>query len=205
MQFVKTVCLLLIVKTLSKHCRNIVETLSMQVAEQHGCHQCLWLFGKDHEITEVGAMNLFMLFRKPNGGLELTTPPLTTGLILPGVTRRSILELTSEWPDLEVTERRVTMGEVVRAMDEDRLVEMFGSGTAAVVSPVGGLHYDGQLRTIPTPKESLARRILASMSDIYYGRIPHPWAVDIEEWNVDAQQVWPASLCQAFADMCVVG
>ena len=59
----------------------------IQIAEQHGCQQCLWLFGAEHDITEVGAMNLFILLRNTDGSQELVTPPLDTGVILPGVTR----------------------------------------------------------------------------------------------------------------------
>jgi len=169
---------------------NYAPTLwTQKIAEQHGCQQCLWLFGPDHEITEVGAMNLFILLRNKDGSQELVTPPLDTGVILPGVTRRSIVEMVSTWPGLQVTERRITMKEVMEAHSEDRLVEMFGSGTAAVVSPVGGLHYEGQMVRIPTPEDGLAVKIMAAMSDIYYGRVASPWAIDVEEWNVDPNQV----------------
>merc|ERR1719337_111576 len=133
---------------------NYAPTLwTQRIAEQHGCHQCLWLFGEDHEITEVGAMNLFILLSRDDGTKELVTPPLSSGIILPGVTRRSIIEMTQTWPDLTVTERKITMAEVMNARAEGRLLEMFGSGTAAVVSPVGGLHYQGVLHEIPTPTD----------------------------------------------------
>ena len=105
-----------------------------QIVEQHGCHQCLWLFGEDHEITEAGSMNLFILLARPDESRELVTPPLSTGVILPGVTRRSIIEMVETWPDITVSERKITMGEVMAAQAEGRLLEMFGSGTAAVVS-----------------------------------------------------------------------
>jgi len=169
---------------------NYAPTLwTQKVAEQQGCHQCLWLFGEDHDITEVGAMNLFVVLRHSEGMLELVTPPLTTGTILPGVTRRSILEMTNSWPGLVVSERRITMGEVMSALSSGDLVEMFGSGTAAVVSPVGGLHYGGKMHQVPTPEEGLAVKVLAEMSDIYYGRVEHSWAVDIEEWDIDRNQI----------------
>ena len=56
-----------------------------QIAAKYNCHQALWLFGPDQEITEVGSMNIFALFKKENGKLELVTPPLDSGLILPGM------------------------------------------------------------------------------------------------------------------------
>ena len=108
--------------------------------------------------------------------------------------RRSIVEMVSGWPGITVSERRITMKEVMAALAEDRLVEMFGSGTAAVVSPVGGLHYEGRMVSIPTPEAGLAAQIMAAMSDIYYGRVASPWAVDVEEWNVDPKQVTAAAL-----------
>jgi len=168
---------------------NYAPTLwTQKIAEQHGCHQCLWLFGADHEITEVGAMNLFILLDLPDGSRELVTPPLSTGVILPGVTRRSIIEMTSTWPGLTVSERKITMGEVMAAQSEGRLVEMFGAGTAAVVSPVGGLHYNGELHPIPTPQDGLAVKILDAMQDIYYGRVASPWALDVDDWSIDPHQ-----------------
>jgi len=170
----------------------------LKIAESKGCHQCLWLYGEDHEITEVGAMNLFTLLRTEAGDLELVTSPLTSGIILPGVTRCSIIEMVSTWPGITVSARKITMGEVVTALAEGRLVEMFGSGTAAVVSQVGGLHYGGRLLELPTPADGLAVRVLAAMNDIYYGRVAHPWAIDVEDWNIDINQVAGLKLRQAW-------
>ena len=83
------------------------------MAESKGCHQCLWLLGEDDEITEVGAMNIFVLMKKENSSdLELVTPPLESGVILPGITRKSVIELTKEWNEFDVNERKLTMGEV---------------------------------------------------------------------------------------------
>ncbi|TRY80015.1 hypothetical protein TCAL_06570, partial [Tigriopus californicus] len=157
-------------------------------AEKYGCQQVLWLFGADHEITEVGAMNIFALFDHGSGKKELVTPPLDQGIILPGVTRRSIIELVSEWGEFEVSERKVTMKEVLEANSKGQLLEMFGAGTAAVVSPVGGIYFDGKMQQIPVPETSLAQRIMNSMSDIYYGRVKHNWAIDVEEWKIDRNQ-----------------
>jgi len=158
-------------------------------AAKLNCQQVLWLFGPDHEVTEVGAMNVFaFLQNKSTGKKELVTPPLDKGIILPGVTRRSIVEMTSEWGEFEVSERKLTMPELMEANEDGRLLEMFGSGTAAIVSPIGGIHYEGKMRPIPTPEDSLAQRVMDSMCDIYYGRRSHPWAVEIEEWKVDPTQ-----------------
>lgn len=169
---------------------NYAPTLwTQKVAEASGCHQCLWLFGEEHEITEVGAMNIFVCLKKKSGGLELVTPPISSEIILPGVTRRSIVEMVSGWEGITVSERRITMKEVMTEQENGNLVEMFGSGTAAVVSPVGGLHYQGKMHKIPTPENGLASRVMSAMSDIYYGKTPHPWAIDVEDWNVDPHQI----------------
>ena len=97
------------------------------------------MFGEDQEITEVGAMNIFILMRNEKEEVELVTPPLTSGTVLPGVTRQSVLDLTSTMSGVRVRERRITLPEVLVASKQGRLMEVFGCGTAAVISPVGGL------------------------------------------------------------------
>ena len=121
----------------------------------------MWLYGPDEEITEVGAMNIFALFRHENSGkLELVTPPLDNGLILPGVTRRSVLELARESNEFDVNERKLTIKEILSGAENGTLVEMFGTGTAAIVSPVGNIFYDGVMKPLPVPEadNSFAQR-----------------------------------------------
>ena len=131
-----------------------------QIAAKYNCHQALWLFGPDQEITEVGSMNIFALFKKENGKLELVTPPLDSGLILPGITRRSVLELAREFDEFEVNERKLTIKDILNGAKDGTLLEMFGTGTAAIVTPVGNIYYDGIMNSIPTPKadKSFAQR-----------------------------------------------
>jgi len=160
---------------------NYAPTLWVQkAAEKEGCEQVLWVFGEDQEITEVGAMNIFILLRSETGEAELVTPPLSSGTVLPGVTRQSVLELSSNMKGLKVSERRITLPEVLKASKDGRLMEVFGCGTAAVVSPVGGFKYNGELYSVPTPQYGLASQMLKSLTDIYYGRIDHEWGVDLE-------------------------
>ena len=156
----------------------------MEAAEK-GYTQVLWLFGEEHFITEVGTMNLFFVWEKPEGGLELVTPPLDRGDILPGVTRRSVLDLVREWGGMEVNERNCTMAEVVSAVEEGRMVESFGTGTAAVLCPVAEINYNGAI--LPLPLKSggvsgeLCQRLWDAMADIHYGRQEHEWSVLVEE------------------------
>jgi len=153
-------------------------------ANKQGCEQVLWLFGEDHQVTEVGAMNIFFVLRRADGGKELVTAPLTRGDILPGVTRRSILELARDRakadPSLSVSERWLTMREVAAAGRKGDLLEAFGAGTAVVIAPVKGIMYDGEEVKLPTGEEigPVAKQMWAAITDIQYGRTPHPsWSV----------------------------
>ncbi|KAM4615344.1 branched-chain-amino-acid aminotransferase, cytosolic [Polymixia lowei] len=147
-------------------------------AVDYGCQQVLWLYGDDHQITEVGTMNFFLYWTNENGEEELATPPLD-GIILPGVTRQSILELTRKWGEFKVTERRLTMGDLCRALEEQRVKAMFGSGTACMVSSVGHILYQGENLHIPCQEDSpqLASRLVRELTDIQYGRTPSDWTI----------------------------
>uniref|UniRef100_A0A8C7T317 Branched-chain-amino-acid aminotransferase n=1 Tax=Oncorhynchus mykiss TaxID=8022 RepID=A0A8C7T317_ONCMY len=136
-------------------------------AVDYGCQQVLWLYGDDHQITEVGTMNMFLFWNNENGEEELATPPLD-GIILPGITRQSILELTRKWGEFKVCERYLTMADLRCALKEGRVKEMFGSGTACVVSPVGRILYQGENLHIPCQEDfpQLASRLMKELTDI---------------------------------------
>lgn len=105
-----------------------------------GFDQILWLFGEDRQVTEAGASNFFIIWKnKDSGKLELVTAPLENQLILPGVTRRSVLELVNDrlskesvgnLAPLKIVERAFTIGEIEEAAQEGRVLESFVSGTA---------------------------------------------------------------------------
>ncbi|KAJ7417279.1 Branched-chain-amino-acid aminotransferase [Willisornis vidua] len=116
---------------------------AQQEALEFGCQQVLWLYGEDHQITEVGTMNLFLYWINEDGENELATPPLD-GIILPGVTRQSILDLARSWGEFKVSERYITMSDLTTALEEDRVKEMFGAGTACVVCPISKILYKGK-------------------------------------------------------------
>ncbi|KAH0504738.1 Branched-chain-amino-acid aminotransferase, mitochondrial [Microtus ochrogaster] len=120
-----------------------------QEAQKKGCEQVLWLYGPDHQLTEVGTMNIFVYWTHKDGVLELATPPLD-GIILPGVVRQSLLDLARTWGEFRVAERKVTMEELKRALEEGRVREVFGSGTACQVCPVHQILYEGKQLHIPT-------------------------------------------------------
>ena len=97
------------------------------------------MFGQDRQVTEAGASNFFIVWHNTEGKLELVTAPLDNQLILPGVTRRSVLELVRErlsqnfvgnLAPLEAVERTLTIDDIEKASKEGRIVESFVSGTA---------------------------------------------------------------------------
>ena len=119
---------------------NYAPTFVVQgAAAREGCDQVLWVQGEDRALAEVGAMNIFLVLRGPGGRKTLVTPALD-GTVLPGVTRRSVIDMLRASAQVDaVEERKITLDEVLAAQKEERLLEMFGTGTAVTVSPVGML------------------------------------------------------------------
>ena len=111
--------------------------LASDEARARGFNQILWLFGPDSEVTEAGASNFFLVWKTRDGKVQMVTAPLGDQIILPGVTRRSVLELARErfGDGVEVVERKFFMREVEEAVNEGRLMEAFAAGTA-VSSPI---------------------------------------------------------------------
>ncbi|HEX3350909.1 MAG TPA: branched-chain amino acid aminotransferase [Acetobacteraceae bacterium] len=142
-------------------------------AQRAGYTQVLWLDGVEHRyLDEVGTMNIMLRI-----GDEVITPPLS-GTILAGITRDSALTLMRDW-GLRVSERPVAIDEVLAASKDGRLAEMWGTGTAAVVSPVGELGYKGE-RVVINGGEigPLTKRLYDAIVGIQYGTAPDPhgWA-----------------------------
>ncbi|MGE5527853.1 MAG: branched-chain amino acid aminotransferase [Patescibacteria group bacterium] len=140
-------------------------------AEEKGFSQVLWLDARERRyVEEVGAMNMFFVF----GGRRLVTPALN-GSILAGITRDSVLRLAAAL-GYEAEERPIAIDEVVEGIQNGSLTEAFGAGTAAVVAPVGSLHYQG--RDYPITGEQagpVARRLFDELVGIQYGRLPDPF------------------------------
>ena len=145
-------------------------------AHHKGFTQVLWLDARERKyVDEVGTMNI--MFRL---GDEVVTPPLT-GTILPGVTRDSALTLMREW-GLRVAERQIAIDEVIAAARSGRLVEAWGTGTAAVISPVGELSYKGERLVIHGGKiGELSQKLYDTIVEIQYGAAPDPhgWTVEV--------------------------
>ncbi|KAM5126655.1 branched-chain-amino-acid aminotransferase, cytosolic-like isoform 1-T1 [Callospermophilus lateralis] len=141
---------------------------------EKGCQQVLWLYGEDNQIMEVGTVNLFLYWINEDGEEELGTPPLD-GIILPGVT----VDLVQKWGEFKVSERYLTMDDLITALEGNRVREMFGSGTACVVCPVSDILYKGETIHIPTMENGpkLATHILDKLTDIQYGREESDWTI----------------------------
>ncbi len=122
----------------SKTMGNYASSLKSQAeAKEKGYIQVLWLDGIERKyIEEVGSMNVFF---KING--TVVTPALN-GSILPGITRDSVIQLLKKW-GMEVTERPISIEEIYKAYTDGTLEEAFGTGTAAVISPIGELNMEG--------------------------------------------------------------
>jgi branched-chain amino acid aminotransferase len=146
--------------------------LAGEKAQKEGYNQVLWLDGIELKyIEEVGAMNIFFLIND-----ELVAPMLN-GSILPGITRFSVIDLAKKW-GMKVSERRVSIDEVIAAYDNGTLQEVFGSGTAAVVSPVGEIRYKDRVIKIGDGKPGdTCMKFYNTLTAIQYGK-----AEDTEGW-----------------------
>jgi branched-chain amino acid aminotransferase len=139
-------------------------------AAAKGYTQVLWLDAKQRRfVEEVGTSNIFFCFDD-----ELVTPPLE-GTILPGVTRDSVLQLSSHW-GLKAVERPVDIEEVIDSCRSGRLKEMFATGTAAVISPVGEIGYKGSDYQIADGGVGeLSQKLYDEITGIQYGHRDDPF------------------------------
>ncbi len=157
---------------------NYAASLKAQdVAAEEGFSQVLWLDGVERKyIEEVGAMNVFFVL-----GDEVVTPALQ-GSILPGITRKSVIELLGSW-GYKVSERRLSVDELLEDYKEGKFTEMFGSGTAAVISPVGLLRYkDTDMKLSDGKIGKLSQRLYDELTGIQWGKRPDPfgWTLKVE-------------------------
>ena len=141
-------------------------------AHKQNYSQVLWLDGVEKKyIEEVGAMNMFFVV---DG--EVITPELA-GSILPGITRKSVIELCKSW-GMKVTERRITIQEIADAYKAGKLDEAFGTGTAAVISPVGHLKWGDLVMEINGNKiGAISQKLYDTMTGMQYGKLP-----DTQNW-----------------------
>lgn len=145
---------------------NYAASLRAQLkAKEKGYAQVLWLDAKDRcYIEEVGTSNVFFKIKG-----KIITPSLS-GSILPGITRKSVLELLKDW-GYEVEERKISIDEIIGAHKDGTLEEAFGTGTAAVISPIGELRYKEHAMVIHNMETGeLSKRIYDEVTGIQQGR-----------------------------------
>ena len=154
-------------KTAGNYAASLYAT---HLANKDGYTQVMWLDGVDLEyVEEVGSMNIFFMI-----GDELITPELNRS-ILPGITRDSVIQLAQSW-GVKVAERRVSIHEIYEAHEKGELKEVFGSGTAAVISPVGMIKFGGKEITVGDGGVGpFAARLFDELMDIQYGKADDPF------------------------------
>ena len=139
--------------------------LAAVAAKERGFDQVLWLDGCERRyIEEVGAMNVMFVV---DG--ELITPALD-GSILDGITRRSVLELARHF-GIPCSERRIGVDELFEYYRTGRLSEAFGTGTAAVISPIGMMEYRGEAIKLGEKIGPVAKRLYDTLTGIQTGRL----------------------------------
>ena len=157
---------------------NYASSIAGQVkAEKMGCTQVLWLDGVHRKyVEEVGTMNIMF---KIAG--EIYTAPLE-GTVLPGVTRDSLIHILRDW-GYKVNETHLSIDDLMKAGHDGTLEEAFGTGTAAVISPVGELRYKDDVVTINDFKiGELTQKLYDTLTGIQWGKLPdkYGWTVPVE-------------------------
>lgn len=173
-------------------------------AQKRGYNQILWLFGPEGWVTEAGAMNIFFMWNTKEGRKQLVTAPLEGNMILEGVTRASVLDLarTNLKDEVEVVERKFTIGEIAEAVEEGRMIEAFAvshgftrnertfadillqAGTAYFITPVGTIGWKDKDMSIPLSEGTIGaytQKFKTWLEDIMYGRQSHEWGIVVNE------------------------
>lgn len=155
----------------------VASMIAQEKAHEEGFSQVLWLDGVERKyIEEVGAMNIFF---KIDG--KIITPQLN-GSILPGITRKSVLDLCEKW-GVPSEEKRISIDEIFQAYQDGKLEEVFGTGTAAVISPVGVLRWGDKIMTINNGEiGEFSQRIYDTVTNIQTGKITDElgWTVEVK-------------------------
>ncbi len=145
-------------------------------AHSNGCEQVLWLdAGKKEFIEEVGSMNIFFMINN-----EIITPALE-GSILPGITRDSVIKLAQDM-GYKVKEQKISINDFIRQYKKGRVQEVFGTGTAAVISPVGTLIYDKTRMVINGGRMGeVSQKLYDTLTGMQYGDLPdkYNWLVQV--------------------------
>ncbi|MEJ2723466.1 MAG: branched-chain amino acid aminotransferase [Deltaproteobacteria bacterium] len=155
----------------AKTCGNYAASLlAAEEAKQKGFTQVLWLDAVERKyVEEVGTMNMFFVIED-----EVITAPLT-GSILPGITRDSVIHMVKDW-GLKMSERSLAIQDVIAAAKDGSLKEAFGTGTAAVISPVGQMTYKGKDYVVAGGKMGdLSQKLYSEIVAVQYAEKEDPY------------------------------
>jgi len=157
--------------------------LATEEARRQGFTQVLWMDGVEQKyLEEVGTMNIFVRFKN-----EIATPKLT-GSILPGITRASVIQILKDW-EMNVTERLISMEEVISEYKQGNVLGMFGTGTAAIISAIGMMTYKDLVMNFDCGKPGdLAVKLFDKLTSIHYGKTEdeYNWLVNVEKKGIEA-------------------
>ena len=166
-------------KTAANYAASLLAT---EEAMKKGFTQVLWLDGVHQKyVEEVGTMNIFINFKD-----EVVTPKLN-GSILPGVTRRSVIQILKEW-GMKITEREISIDEIINEYEKGNLVGLFGSGTAAIISSVGWLTYKDKNMTFNNGEPGeLDVKLFNELTSIHHGEKEdtHSWIFNVDKKGVE--------------------
>ena len=137
-------------------------------AMKYDCKDVLWLDAAEHKyVEEIGPSNAFFRIND-----EVITAPLDSGTILPGITRNSVIQLLKKW-GVKVSERKLSIDEIIAASKNGTLQEIFASGTAAVISPIGCLNYKGTDYKVADEKVGpVAQKLYDNLYGMQTGKVP---------------------------------
>lgn len=138
-----------------------------KLANEEGYRQLLWTDAKTHKyIEESGTMNVLFVI-----GDKLITPTESTDTVLRGITKRSVIELAKDW-GMTVEERRVSVAEIISALEDGTLKEAFGAGTAATIAPINVIGYRDKKYELPgEASRTFSNRVYEELNDIKIGKI----------------------------------
>ncbi|MBS4034481.1 MAG: branched-chain amino acid aminotransferase [Ignavibacterium sp.] len=166
-------------KTAANYAASLLAT---EEAMKKGFTQVLWLDGVHQKyVEEVGTMNIFINFKD-----EVVTPKLN-GSILPGVTRRSVIQILKEW-GMKVTEREISIDEIISEYETGNLLGLFGSGTAAIISSIGWLTYKEKSMTFNNGEPGeLDVKLFNELTSIHYGEKEdtHNWIFNVDKKGIE--------------------
>ncbi|RWS25125.1 branched-chain-amino-acid aminotransferase: cytosolic-like protein [Leptotrombidium deliense] len=162
---------------------NIAPTFYVtDIANGLGCNDVLWLYGKEEHVLDFNEANVFIFIINDRNKKELITPPLN-GLIVPGITRQSILEMVRYWNEFTVSERSISIHELRTLQRQRRLLEIIATNVMGNAIPVIRIHYESTRTDIHIPslehREPLWERLNRALHSIEFGLVDHPWGLII--------------------------